>query len=141
MANRATFSQSPRLGVHLFRLHHYVLCNEASANSPNNLAARRITTSLPKAMGIVADNNLVDLRDIQNLAGLFTALSGTVCFINSNPPNNPSLWRVFMRSYTTAPDNIPVLWFRDLTPEIVKIVIMLPRGGRIDTSIPGPTRA
>lgn len=100
-----------------------------------------MTTSLPRADGAVTDNNIVDMRDIPNLSGAFTALGGSVRFICKNPPFNPKLWRVYMQSFVTAPENAPMLWFKELTPQIVRYVITLASGGRIDSSTNANARA
>ena len=69
-----TFLLSPRLGCFIVAQHHYVLCNEQEALSPNDHATRVMTSSLPGAVGGVADNALVTLADIPNLAGGFTVV-------------------------------------------------------------------
>lgn len=82
--------------MHLAALRHYISCNDAAAASVHDRRNRQITTSLPNAVGTPADNNLVDLVDIPNLAGRFNALNGSIRFINRNPPASPRLWRVYV---------------------------------------------
>lgn len=130
VAGNFEFSQSPRLGVMLAVLHHYVMCNEEADKRATDLEERHCDTHIPNAAGAVADNNIVTLTDIQNLAGGFTALNGTVRFVPTIPPNPPDVWRGILKSFTTAPRDIPLLWFATLTPEIVKLVITLAKGGK-----------
>lgn len=104
IATKSEFSQSLRIGVFVLALYHYINCNDAAAASANDNQNRKITTSLPGAVGNAGDNNIVDLVDIPNLPGCFTALGGTVRFVCAKPTSTTSLWKLYIESFATAQD-------------------------------------
>lgn len=59
----------------------------------------------------------------------------------AKPTSTTSLWKLYIESFATAQDNVPLLWFEDLPPEIVCTVVTIGRGQRIDSSIKGGQRA